>query len=90
LSCDIVSRDRGLLETNGFIAAPNTKGTDKYGFLFINSLLKKESPAMAGDSVSLGSPWHPTTNLPDGKIALQDSPASLAHPYVIYIKNGRY
>ncbi|AJQ29054.1 hypothetical protein JBW_03717 [Pelosinus fermentans JBW45] len=31
---------------------------------------------MAGDSVILGSLWHLTTNLPDGKIALQDAPAS--------------
>lgn len=59
-------------------------------FYSLIACLKKESPAMAGDSVSLGILWHPTTNLPDGKIALQEAPASLTHPYVIYIKNGRY
>jgi pectinesterase len=75
--CDIISRDRGMLDTkggdsalpgktNGFLTAPSTKGTDKYGFLFLNSRLKKESPTMADDSVTLGRPWHPTTDLPDG------------------------
>ncbi|MBP2659079.1 MAG: hypothetical protein H6Q69_2111 [Firmicutes bacterium] len=74
---DIVSRDRGMPDTkgkdsalsgktNGFITAPSTKGTDKYGFLFINSRLLKENRLMADDSVTLGRPWHPTTNLPDG------------------------
>ncbi|HEX6558585.1 MAG TPA: hypothetical protein VF021_03965, partial [Longimicrobiales bacterium] len=30
------------------------------GFLIINSRLKKETPAMAANTVSLGRPWHPS------------------------------
>ncbi len=58
-NCDIVSRDRGSKTNNGYIAAPSTKGDQPYGFLFMHSRLKKESPSMAPNSVSLGRPWHP-------------------------------
>ncbi len=37
-----------------------------FGFLFVNCRLKKESPAMADNSVTLGRPWHPTTTWADG------------------------
>ena len=64
--CDIVSRDRGSATNNGYITAASTQIANPYGFLFINCRLKKESPAMADGSVTLGRPWHPTRNLPDG------------------------
>jgi pectinesterase len=57
--CDIVSRDRGSRTNNGYIAAPSTKADQPYGFLFIHSRLKKETPSMAPNSVALGRPWHP-------------------------------
>jgi polygalacturonase len=57
--CDIVSRDRGSKTTNGYVAAPSTKGDQAYGFLFVRSRLKKEKPSMSPNSVTLGRPWHP-------------------------------
>ncbi|HEX8429882.1 MAG TPA: pectinesterase family protein, partial [Longimicrobium sp.] len=61
-ACDIVSRDRGSRTNNGYIAAPSTAMGAAHGFLFIHSRLKKESPAMAPGSVSLGRPWHPSAD----------------------------
>lgn len=58
--CDIVSRDRGSAENNGYITAPSTRISQPYGLLFVNSRLKKETPAMAPNSVTLGRPWHPS------------------------------
>ena len=57
--CDIVSRDRGSATNNGYITAPSTKGDHPFGFLFVRSRLKKESPRMSANSVTLGRPWHP-------------------------------
>jgi pectinesterase len=56
--CDIVSRDRGSRTNNGYITAPSTHVSHAYGFLFVRSRLKKETPAMAPNSVTLGRPWH--------------------------------
>ncbi|UUZ81435.1 pectinesterase family protein [Paenibacillus sp. P26] len=64
--CDIVSLDRNSTTNNGYITAPSTPLSSAYGFLFIDSRIRKESPGMADHTVSLGRPWHPTTNLPDG------------------------
>ena len=57
--CDIVSRDQKRPDNNGYVVAPSTEITRPYGFLFMRSRLKKESPAMAAGSVTLGRPWHP-------------------------------
>ncbi len=57
-SCDIVSRDRGAAN-NGYITAASTEAAAPVGFLFVNSRLRKETPAMRANSVSLGRPWHP-------------------------------
>jgi pectinesterase len=57
--CDIVSRDRGSRTNNGYVTAPSTPASQPYGFLFVRSRLKKETPAMAPNSVTLGRPWHP-------------------------------
>lgn len=57
--CDIVSLDRGSKSNNGYVTAASTPATRKYGFLFLHSRLKKQSPAMAANSVTLGRPWHP-------------------------------
>jgi pectinesterase len=58
--CDIVSRDRGSADNNGYITAPSTRISQPYGFLFIHSRLRKETPGMAPGSVTLGRPWHPS------------------------------
>jgi pectinesterase len=60
--CDIVSRDRGSATNNGYITAPSTHVRQPYGFVFVRSRLKKETPGMAPNSVTLGRPWHPSGN----------------------------
>ena len=57
--CDIISLDRGSRTNNGYVTAASTKDTSRFGFLILRSRLKKESPAMAPASVTLGRPWHP-------------------------------
>lgn len=57
--CDIVSLDRGSRTNNGYVTAPSTPLAQPYGFVFLRSRLRKESPAMAAGSVTLGRPWHP-------------------------------
>jgi len=58
--CDIVSLDRGVPSNNGYVTAASTPTEERYGFLFLNSRLKKATPAMAPASVFLGRPWHPS------------------------------
>ncbi|WP_391563910.1 pectinesterase family protein [Paenibacillus cremeus] len=78
--CDIVSLDRGSKSNNGYVTAASTLLSNTYGFLFIDSRIKKESPGMADNTVALGRPWHPTTNLPDGtRAANPDAVASVAY-----------
>src|SRR5207248_756675 len=48
---------------NGYVTAPSTDVDQRYGFVFLRSRLKKERPAMAAASVTLGRPWHPFANL---------------------------
>jgi len=57
--CDIISLDRDSKTNNGYITAASTPVKQPYGFLFLRSRLKKDSPAMAPGSVTLGRPWHP-------------------------------
>jgi pectinesterase len=57
--CDIISRDRGSRTNNGYVTAPSTSLGQPYGFLFVRSRLKKDSPSMAPNTVVLGRPWHP-------------------------------
>lgn len=56
---EIISKDRGSKTNNGYIAAPSTDTSRVYGLVFLKSKLKKESPTMAPNSVSLGRSWHP-------------------------------
>ena len=60
--CDIVSLDRNSKTTNGYVTAASTDVDQPFGFLFINSRLKKQSPEMSPNSVTLGRPWHPFAN----------------------------
>jgi pectinesterase len=57
--CDIVSRDRFSTANNGYVTAASTDSAQPYGFLFVRSRLKKETPSMAPNTVVLGRPWHP-------------------------------
>lgn len=56
---DIVSLDRGNRTNNGYITAASTSTAQPFGFLFVRSRLRKQGPAMAANSVTLGRPWHP-------------------------------
>jgi len=60
--CDIVSLDRGSKTNNGYVTAASTDTAQTFGFLFVNSRLKKQSASMAPNSVTLGRPWHPFAN----------------------------
>jgi polygalacturonase len=60
--CDIVSRDRHSRTLNGYVTAASTDVSQPYGFLFVNSRLKKDNPGLAPNSVTLGRPWHPFAN----------------------------
>lgn len=60
--CDIVSLDRNSKTTNGYVTAASTDVDQPFGFLFVNSRLKKRSPEMSPNSVTLGRPWHPFAN----------------------------
>ncbi len=53
----------------GYITAPSTQISQRYGLVFIHCRLLKESPAVPVHSSPLGRPWHPTTNFPDGRYA---------------------
>lgn len=61
--CDIISLDRGSASNNGYVTAPSTKADTRYGFLFLKSRLRKESPKMAPSTVALGRPWHPFNDI---------------------------
>lgn len=62
-NCDIVSLDRHSDTNNGYITAASTADSSSFGFLFVHSRLRKQSPSMAPHSVTLGRPWHPAADL---------------------------
>lgn len=68
----IVSRGRGKAmsesELTGYVTAASTDLSQPYGLVFLNSSLEKEEE-VPDRSVTLGRPWHPTTNFPDGRYA---------------------
>ncbi|MCA5892263.1 right-handed parallel beta-helix repeat-containing protein [Isoptericola sp. NEAU-Y5] len=67
---EIRSLDRGSATNNGYVAAPATVPGGK-GFLFTGS--RFTSDAAAG-TVSLGRPWHPSSNpLVDPSVVVRDS-----------------
>ncbi|MDP4598448.1 MAG: pectinesterase family protein [Pseudomonadales bacterium] len=52
----------------GYITAPSTQITQRYGLVFIDSRLTRHS-AVADNVMALGRPWHPTTQFADGRYA---------------------
>lgn len=74
--CQIVSRPRAKAfspgDIQGHVTAPSTNIKQPYGLVFINSRLEREA-GVPDDSVSLGRPWHPTTNFADGRYADPDA-----------------
>lgn len=69
---DIISRKHGkdfeAGEIQGHISAPSTSIKNDYGIVFIDCRLLREE-GVPDHSHSLGRPWHPTTNFPDGRYA---------------------
>jgi len=53
---------------HGFITAPSTQTSSEYGLTFLNCRLTRDA-RVADNSVSLGRPWHPTTQFSDGRYA---------------------
>lgn len=68
--CEIVTRARFKPGVNpiGYVTAPSTQLSSKYGLIFIKCKLTKEEKVPAGSS-PLGRPWHPTRTFPDGRYA---------------------
>ena len=56
--CEIRSYDRGSTTNNGYVSAPSTAG-GKLGLLFIGCDLTSDA---APGTVSLGRPWHPSSD----------------------------
>ncbi|MFP9230284.1 pectinesterase PemA [Pectobacterium cacticida] len=68
--CDIVARNRTDVKGQplGYLTAPSTDITQKYGLVFTHSRVIKEEGVPA-KSYALGRPWHPTTTFEDGRYA---------------------
>lgn len=67
--CTIASIGREGSINNGYITAPSTLVSNKYGMIFYNCRLIKANSDTSDHSVALGRPWHPGTTFPDGKYA---------------------
>ena len=72
----IISRPRNSTfaegEIHSFITAPSTHISREYGLTFIDCKLMREQ-GVPDHSITLGRPWHPTTNFPDGRYADPDA-----------------
>lgn len=72
----IVSRPRNSNfeegEIHSFITAPSTNISREYGLTFFDCTLTRED-GVPDQTITLGRPWHPTTNFPDGRYADPDA-----------------
>jgi len=72
----IITRPRNSIfaegEIHSFITAPSTNISREYGLTFLDCTLTSEQGVPDG-SITLGRPWHPTTNFPDGRYADPDA-----------------
>jgi pectinesterase len=64
--CEIVSRFRPGKPRQGYIAAPSTLVSERYGLIFRGCRLRSESDVPVG-SVALGRAWRPTRDFADGR-----------------------
>jgi pectinesterase len=69
--CEIVSRPRRKPNVSplGYVTAPSTQITDRYGLVFSHCRLLRENESVPSRSHALGRPWHPAANFPDGRYA---------------------
>lgn len=74
-NCEIVTRPRTKPNVNpvGYVTAPSTLISDKYGLVFLRCRLTKENDKLPAASSPLGRPWHPTKTFPDGRYADPDA-----------------
>ena len=74
-ACDIVSRPRTKPNVNpfGYVSAPSTQISERYGLIFLRCKLLKENANLPPNSTALGRPWHPAVNRPDGRYADPDA-----------------
>jgi pectinesterase len=60
-NCEIITRPMGKPSTkNGYVTAPSTLMTNRYGFVFAHCRLVRESSKVPAHSTALGRPWHPS------------------------------
>lgn len=65
----IRTRPRGReMHTGGYVTAPSTDISNRYGLVFLRCRLEREEGVPDGSSY-LGRPWHPTTTFADGRYA---------------------
>ncbi|QBB69412.1 pectinesterase A [Pseudolysobacter antarcticus] len=64
--CEILSRFRPGKQRQGYVAVPSTLASQRYGLVFRDCRLLKES-AVPARSVALGRPWRPTRTFSDGR-----------------------
>ncbi|WDZ83509.1 pectinesterase family protein [Micromonospora cathayae] len=70
--CEIRSLSRGSASNNGYVTAPSTMITNRYGFLFTGCVLTTDSAGP--QSVHLGRPWHPGGDVNAiGQVVFRDS-----------------
>lgn len=70
---EIRVRRRGAHHSpHGYITAPSTHVGQPYGLVFLDCRLTREH-GVPDDSTSLGRPWHPTREFPDGRYADPDA-----------------
>ncbi len=74
-ACDIVSRSRTKPNVNpfGYVTAPSTQISERYGLVFLRCKLLRENASVPPNSTALGRPWHPAVNRPDGRYADPDA-----------------
>jgi pectinesterase len=66
---EIKTRVRGKpINPHGFVTAPSTQLASTYGLTFLNCRLTRDQ-GVPDNTVSLGRPWHPTTQFSDGRYA---------------------
>ncbi|MBY8090627.1 pectinesterase A [Vibrio fluvialis] len=84
--CQILARRRDDVAEGewGYITAPSTPITQRFGLVFKACRLEKE-PGVPVGSYALGRPWHPTTTFGDGRYA---DPNAIGHAAFLHCQMG--
>ena len=76
--CEIRSRTRPGKDFHGFIVAPSTSASQRFGINFLDCRLTKDA-GMPAHTVALGRPWRRGVTRPDGKYGDPDAVAQSAY-----------